>query len=136
MNDVVKQLGCLLHCSLDQGFVFDPFGEFIDADVDPAKTSQHRLERPNHIQSPACEGLRCRNRLQGLGWDVDLLSKKLTILAPVNECHGIGNCRRPMETSSEGFIDQSSRGCVIAASADMDLLEYLLALFHGDALLE
>ena len=121
---------------MDQGFVFDPLGEFVVADVDLAETFRRGLERPDHIQSPACKGPRRRNRLQGLGWDVDLLSKKLTILAPMNECLGIGNCRRPIETSSEGFTDQCSRGCVIAASADVDLLEYLLALFHGDALLE
>jgi hypothetical protein len=36
----------------------------------------------------------------------------------------------------EGFADQCYRGYVIATSAGMDLLEYLLALFHGDALLE
>ena len=90
----------------------------------------------DHIQSLSCEGPRCRNHLQVLGQDVDLLSKKLTILTPPNECLGIDNCRRPIETISEGFTDQCSRGCVIAASADVDLLEYLLALFHGDALLE
>ena len=67
---------------------------------------------------------------------MDLLSKKLTILAPVNEGLGVGDFRRPIETSSEGFTDQCSRGCVIAASADVDLLEYLLALFHGNTLLE
>ena len=70
------------------------------------------------------------------GQDVDLLSKKLTILAPVNECLGISNCRRPIETSSKGFTDQCSRGCVIAASAGIILLEYLLAPLHGDALIE
>ena len=34
MNDVVEQLGCLLRCSLDQGFVLNPLRKFIDADVD------------------------------------------------------------------------------------------------------
>ena len=65
-----------LCCSLDQGFVFDPLGEFVDADIDPTETSRHGVEGPDHIQSPACEGPRCRNRLQGLGRDMDLLSKK------------------------------------------------------------
>jgi len=49
MNDVVKQLGCLLRCSLDQGFVFDPLGEFVDVDVDTAETYSHGLEGPDHI---------------------------------------------------------------------------------------
>ena len=91
MNDVIKQLGYLLRCSLDQGFVFDPLGEFVDTDIDPAETSWRGLEGPNHIQSLACKGPRHRNRLQGLGQDMDLLSKKLTILTPANECLSIGN---------------------------------------------
>jgi len=36
---------------------------------------------------------------------MDLLSKKLTILAPVNKGLGIGDFRRPIETSSKGFTD-------------------------------
>ena len=91
MNDVVKQLSCLLRCSLDPGFVFDPLGEFVVADVDLAKTSRCGLEGLDHIQSPACEGPRHRNRLQGLGQDVDLLSKKLIVLTQVNECLRIGD---------------------------------------------
>ena len=76
------------------------------------------------------------NHLQGLGQDVDLLSKKLKILASVNEGLGVGDCRRPIETSLEGFTDQCSRDYVIGASAGMDFLEYFLTLFHGDALLK
>lgn len=67
---------------------------------------------------------------------MDLLSKKLTILALADECLGIGNYKRPIETNLEGFTDQCSRGYVIVASVGVDLLEYLLTLFHGDALLE
>ena len=70
------------------------------------------------------------NHLQGLGQDVDLLSKKLTILALTNDGLSDSDWRRPIETSSEGFTDQCSRGCMIAASADVDLLEYFLALLH------
>ena len=86
MNDVVNQLGCFLCCSLDQGFVFDLVGEFINVDVDPVETSQRGLEQPNHIESLACKGPRCRNRLQGLSRDVDLFSEKLAVLTLVNEC--------------------------------------------------
>ena len=91
MNDVIKQLSRLLHCSLDQGFVFDPLGEFVDVDVDPAETSRHGLEGPDHIQSLACKGPRRMNRLQGLGQDMDLLSKKLTVLTPTNECLSVSD---------------------------------------------
>ena len=91
MNDVVKQLGCLLCCSLDQGFVFHPLGEFVDTDIDPTEASQCGLEGSNQFKSPACDGPRHRNRLEGLGQDMDLLSEKPTILTPVNECLSIGN---------------------------------------------
>ena len=91
MNYVIKQLGCLLRCSLDQGFVFDPLEEFVDADIDPAETSWREIEGLNHIQSLASEEPRRRNRLQGLGRDVDLLSKKLTTFTPVDKCFYIGN---------------------------------------------
>ena len=67
---------------------------------------------------------------------MDLLSKKLTILAPANDGLDVGDCRRPIETSSEGFTDQCSRGYVVAACASVDLFEYLLSFFLGDALLE
>ena len=90
MNDVTKQLGCFLCYNLDQGFVIDPFGEFVNADVDPAETSRRGLERLDHIQSLACKGPRCRNHLQGLSQDVDLFSEKLAVLTSVNECFNIG----------------------------------------------
>ena len=67
---------------------------------------------------------------------MDLLSKKLTILAPANDGLGVGDYRRPIETSLEGFTNHCFRGSVIAASASVDLLEYFLTLFHGDALLK
>ena len=91
MNDVVEQVSYFLRCSLDQGFVFDPLEEFVDADIDPAETSRRGFVGPDHIQPLACEGPRCRNRLQGLGRDMDLPSKKLTILTPANECLSINN---------------------------------------------
>ena len=89
MNDVVKQLSCLLCCSLDQGFVFDSLGEFVDADIDPAETYRRGFERSDDIQSPACKGPRCRNHLQDLNWDVDLFSEKLAVLTSANECFSI-----------------------------------------------
>ena len=89
MDNIIKQLACLLFYGLDKWFVFDPLGEFVDADVDVAKTSRRGLEWPNHIQSLACKEPRCRNRLQGLSWDVDLFSEKLVVLTSANECFSI-----------------------------------------------
>jgi hypothetical protein len=61
--DVIKQLDCLLRCGLGKGFVFNPLGKLVDADVDLAESSKRGLERTDHIQSPACKGPRRRNRL-------------------------------------------------------------------------
>jgi hypothetical protein len=37
MDNVVEQLGYLLCSSLYEGFVFNSFREFVDADVDPVE---------------------------------------------------------------------------------------------------
>jgi hypothetical protein len=63
MDDVVEQLGSLLCSSLYKGLVFDPFREFVDANVDPAKASWSWLEWPSYVQSPACKGPRSGYRL-------------------------------------------------------------------------
>ena len=49
MYDVVEQISCLLYSGLDKWFVFDPLGEFFNADVDLAKTPRHGLEWADHI---------------------------------------------------------------------------------------
>ena len=105
MDDVVKQLGCFLCCSLDQGFVFDPLGEFVNADIDPAETSRCRLEWSNHILSLACKGSRHEDRLQDLSQDVDLFGKELAVLTSANEGFSIGHGGRPIEASSESLSD-------------------------------
>ena len=58
MDGVIKQLSCLLCCSLNKGFILDSLGELIDADVYLAESSKHGLEGPDHIQSLACKGPR------------------------------------------------------------------------------
>jgi hypothetical protein len=37
--DVVKQLGCLLRCGLDKGFVFNPLGKLVESDIDLVESS-------------------------------------------------------------------------------------------------
>ena len=89
MDDVFKQLGCFLCCSLNEGFVLDPLRELVDVDIDLVEPSWHGLKGLDHIQSLAYKGPRCRNRSQGLSWDVDLLGEELAILISVNECFSI-----------------------------------------------
>ena len=53
--DVLKELDCFFSSSCDEWFVLDPLGEFIDGDLDIPESTRRWLERPDHIQSPACE---------------------------------------------------------------------------------
>jgi hypothetical protein len=63
VDDIIDEL-CSLFCpSLKEGLVLDPFGEFVNSDVDLVETSWCRLEWPNHIQSLACERPGSRNRV-------------------------------------------------------------------------
>ena len=117
---------------MDHGFVFNPFDEFFNADVDPAETSWRGLEWPDHIQSPACKGPRCRDRLQDLSRDVDLFGNELAVLTSANEGFSICHGGRLIEASLESLSDQCSRGCAVAAGAGVDLFEYLLTFFHGE----
>ena len=56
VDDIFKELYCLLSSSRNKWFVFDPLGELVNDDVHISKTTWCWLERPNHIQSLACEG--------------------------------------------------------------------------------
>ena len=56
MDDIFKKLDSFLCSSRDERFILDPLGELVNGDVYILKATWPRLERPNHIQSPACEG--------------------------------------------------------------------------------
>ena len=56
MDDFFEELDCFLCSSRDELFILDPLGELVDGDVYVPETTWRWLERPNHIQSPACEG--------------------------------------------------------------------------------
>ena len=55
--DVFKELDCFICSSRDERFILDPLGELVDGDVDIPESTWQWLERPDHIQSPACERL-------------------------------------------------------------------------------
>jgi len=114
MHDVLQQLGCLLGGCGDEGLVLNPLEEFVDGDVYIFETSKSWLERPDHVQSPACEGPRCVDGLKGLCWHMYLLGKKLTSFTMLDEVFCIGDGRGPVKTSSKSFADQVSRSRVIA----------------------
>ena len=65
-----------------------------------------------------------------------MFGKELAVLTSVNEGFNIGHGGRPIEASSKSLSDQCSRGHMVVAGVGVDLLEYLLAFFHGDALQE
>ena len=66
MDDVVEEFHCFLCCRLDERLVLGPLGEFVNSDITPSESTGGFLEWPNHVQSPACERPRDRNRLQSL----------------------------------------------------------------------
>jgi len=53
MDNIFKELDCLLCSSRNKWFVFDPLGELIDGNVHVSETTWHWLERPDHVQSLA-----------------------------------------------------------------------------------
>ena len=57
VDDIFEELDCFLCSSRDERFILDPLGELVNGDVYVPETTYHWLERPNHIQSLACEGL-------------------------------------------------------------------------------
>ena len=63
MDDIFKELNSFLCSSQDERFILDPLGELVDGNVYVSETTWHWLERPNHIQSPACKGLGSWNGL-------------------------------------------------------------------------
>jgi hypothetical protein len=56
--------------------------------VNPAETSRSRLERPDHIRSPACKRTGRWNGLKFMGWNVSLLGEKLAPLTVMNQLLG------------------------------------------------
>ena len=55
VDDIFEELDCFLCSSLDKSFILDPLGKLVDGDVHIPETTWHWLERPDHVQSPACE---------------------------------------------------------------------------------
>ena len=53
MDDIFEELDCLLCSGRNKRLVFNPHGELVNGDVYIPKTAWRRLERPNHVQSPA-----------------------------------------------------------------------------------
>ena len=56
VDDIFEELDCLLCSGRDKRLVFNPLGEFVNGDVHISKTTWRWLERPDHLQSPACKG--------------------------------------------------------------------------------
>jgi hypothetical protein len=65
-----------------------------------------------------------------------LLGEVLASLAPSDEFFGVAQSCGPVESSLEGLADQRTGGCVIAADALVDFLQYVLAFLPWDALHE
>ena len=105
MDDIFLELDCLLCSGRNKRLVFDPLGELVNGDVYVPKTAWRMLERPNHVQSPACKRPRSWYGLQFLRRHVYLLGEKLTSFAMLDEVFCVGDGRGPIKTSSESFAD-------------------------------
>jgi hypothetical protein len=63
-----------------------------------------------------------------------MFGEKLTSVTAVDQIICIGHGRRPVETCSESFADQSPRGGVITASTTVNFMEQLNTCFSSDTL--
>ena len=108
VDDIFEELDCFLCSSRDKRFILDPLGELVDGDVHVLETTWHWLERTDHIQSPACEGLGSWDGLQLLCRHVYLLGEKLASFTTSDEVFCIGDGHGPVKTSSKSFADQVS----------------------------
>ena len=55
MDDIFEELDCLLCNSQNKRLVFDPLRELVNGNIYIPKTAWRRLERPDHVESPACK---------------------------------------------------------------------------------
>jgi hypothetical protein len=72
------------------------------------ETAWHCCEEPNHVKAPTSERLGWRYGDEAVGWNMSLLGKELTILAPAHEILRVGHCSGPPETGSVCFPHQRS----------------------------
>ena len=49
VDHIFKELNCLLSCSQNNLFVFNPLGELVDGNVHILETTWHWLERADHV---------------------------------------------------------------------------------------
>ena len=55
MDDIFKELNCLLCSSRGERFIFNLFGDLVNGDIYVPETTWCWLKRPDHVQSPTCE---------------------------------------------------------------------------------
>ena len=65
-----------------------------------------------------------------------LLGVEVASVARTNELDGISDGCWPVETLSKGVANEGSGSCVVAASPQVQILEELPSLHHGDAALQ
>ena len=120
MDDIFKELNCLLCSSRDERFIFNPLGELVNGDIHVSETIWCWLERPDHVQSPACKGLGSWDGLQLLRRYMYLPSEELSSFTTSNEIFCISDGCGPIKTSSESFANQVSGGRMIATGAKVN----------------
>ena len=108
MDDIFKELNCLLCSSRDERFIFNPLGELVNGDIHVPETTWCWFERADHVQSPACEGLGSWDGLQFLCRHMYLPGEKLASFTTSDEVFYVSDGHGPVKTSSKSFADQVS----------------------------
>jgi hypothetical protein len=130
--DLVKEFDRFFRRHLGQGHILDPLRELVDHHEHAFEIYRGRLKGPDHIQSPARKGLGGWYSLDLMCWYMYALHKKLTPVAMEYQLLYVGHGRRPVETYSESFADQCSRGGVIPAATTMNFFEQFNACLLSD----
>ena len=90
----------------------------------------------NHVKPPDREGPGNGDCLEGGGWHVALVCKKLATDATLNEVLCVCSGRRPVKTCTEGLAYKCPSCSVVPAESGMDFGQELPPFLFGDAPLE
>ena len=88
---------------------------------------------PNHIKTPDREGLGNGDCLEGSGWHMALVCKKLATDAMLDEVLCLCSGRRPVKTCTEGLAYKGPSCGVVAAKSSMNSCQKFQPFLFGDA---
>ena len=87
----------------------------------------------NHVKPPDREGPRNGDCLEGGGWHMALVCKKLATGAALDQVLCVCPGRRPIKTCTEGLAYQRSGCNMMTAESGMDFIQEIPPFLFGDA---